>query len=184
MNLPGIFGTFIVIVAGIACAGVALAQSAPTTLPAQPSLDQAELERQFEERMSGAVLVGRFTDTARPNAAPREERYTIQRVSKVDGGGDRWLFVCRIQFGRNDVALPLTIPVKWAGDTPVISVSDMMIPGLGTYHARVVIDADNYAGIWRDGTHGGHLWGRIERANATTSTATRPATAEGDKVTR
>ena len=184
MNLLSVSGTFIVIVMFSACAVVARAQSAPSTLPAQPPTDQGELEKQFEQRMSGAVLVGRFTDSARPDAPPREERYTIQRVSKVEGSGDRWLFICRIQFGRKDVALPLTIPVKWAGDTPVISVSDMMIPGLGTYHARVIIDGDTYAGTWRGGGHGGHLWGRIEHANATTSTATRPATGQRDNATR
>ena len=156
------------------------AQPAPpsaTPAPAtQPVRDQAALEREFQEKMSGAVLVGRFSDAARPDAPPKEERYTIQRVSKIDGGGDRWLFLCRIQFGRNDVAVPLTIPVVWAGDTPVISVTDMMIPGLGTYTARVMIYTDQYAGTWRGGTHGGHLWGRIERASTTRPAATTRAT--------
>jgi hypothetical protein len=133
------------------------------------------LERQFQKTMSGAVLVGRFSDDARPDAQPGEDRYTIQRVSKVnDGGdGDRWLFVCRMQFGPNDVSVPLIIPVKWAGDTPVISVTDMTIPGLGTYTARVMVYRDHYAGTWSGGTHGGHLWGRIERASATTAPSTQ-----------
>ena len=158
-----------------ASASTSRAQSASrpaaTTAATQPVLDQAALEKQFEQTMSGAVLVGRFSDAARPNAQPKEDRYTIQRVSKVAGNaGDRWLFICRMQFGSKDVFVPLQIPVKWAGDTPVISVTDMTIPGLGTYTARVMIYGDEYAGTWRGGEHGGHLWGRIERASTTKPT--------------
>src|SRR5687768_839587 len=155
----------------------------PASQPAaatQPVLDQAALEKQFEQTMSGAVLVGRFSNSARPDAPPKEDRYTIQRVSKVAGDADdRWLFISRIPFGGKDVLVPLTIPVKWAGDTPVISVTDMMIPGMGTYTARVMIYRDEYAGTWRGGTHGGHLWGRIERASTTRPAATtRPQAAK------
>jgi hypothetical protein len=54
--------------------------------------------------------------------------------------------------------------VKWAGDTPVISVTDVGVPGLGTYTARVVVYGDQYAGIWStsDGSHGGQMWGKLE----------------------
>lgn len=158
--------------------GVARAQS--TT---RPALDRADLEAQFQKTMTGAVLVGRFSDRARPDAPPGEDRYTIQRVSKVTavsgagaGGGDddRWLFVCRMQWGKKDISVPLVIPVKWAGDTPVISVTDLAIPGAGTYTARVMIYRDQYAGTWSGVDCGGHLWGRIERAG-TTSPSTAPA---------
>ena len=67
-----------------------------------------------------------------------------------------------------DVAIPLTIPVKWAGDTAVISVTDMPVPGMGTYSARVVIYRNSYAGTWHGRDYGGHIWGRIERQGATT----------------
>lgn len=174
MSKRSILALLTAMLAMCAWAGIVPAQatSAPS---APPAFDPATLESQFEKTMSGAVLVGRFTDSARPGAAPREERYTIQRVSKVAGSDDRWLFICRIQFAGKDVAVPLTIPVRWAGDTAVISVTDMAIPGLGTYNARVLIDGDHYAGTWRGATHGGHLWGRIERASATRPTTTQPA---------
>jgi hypothetical protein len=160
------------------CATASTLHAQPASGPAatQPALDQAALEKRFEQTMSGAVLVGRFSDAARPNAAPKEDRYTIQRVSKIADGGDRWLFICRIGFGRKELSVPLTIPVKWAGDTPVISVTDMTIPGMGTYTARVMIYADAYAGTWSGGTHGGHLWGRIERVSTTRPAATTRAT--------
>lgn len=57
----------------------------------------------------------------------------------------------------------MIIPVKWAGDTPVISVTDMTIPLLGTYTARVTIYKDTYAGMWSGGNHGGYMWGKLEK---------------------
>jgi hypothetical protein len=72
--------------------------------------------------------------------------------------------------------VPLVIPVKWAGDTPVISVTDLSIPGAGTYTARVMIYRDQYAGTWSGVDCGGHLWGRIERAGTTTApSSTNPS---------
>lgn len=139
--------------------------------PAKPSPaadkvpSRAELEKRFAATMSGATLVGHFTAErggGDRGGEPKEERYTIQRVTKQQG--DTWLFIARIQFGQKDVAVPMLLPVKWAGDTAVITVTDMGFPGLGTYTARVLIYGDQYAGTWSGKDHGGHLWGRIERA--------------------
>jgi hypothetical protein len=146
--------------------------SAPATASAastQPVLDQAALEREFEQAMTNAVLVGYSTDTRKPNATPRAERYTLQRVTKLADGGDKWMFAAQIPLGQRHVAVPLMIPVKWAGDTPVITVTNMSIPGFGTYTARVMIYGDQYAGTWVGRECGGQLWGRIERAPATTT---------------
>jgi hypothetical protein len=136
--------------------------AAPAT-PAEKLPDQAQLDKWFAETMSGATLVGHFTVDGRGSGEPKEERYTIQKVTKQQG--DYWLFLARIQFGGRDVTIPMRIPVKWAGDTAVISVTDLGFPGLGTYTARVLIYGDQYAGTWSGKDHGGHLWGRIERAD-------------------
>ena len=133
--------------------------------------DRAQLEKEFAETMSGATLVGHFSLDGRAGE-PREERYTIQRVTKQQG--DTWLFLARIEFGGRDVTIPMLIPVKWAGDTAVISVTDMGFPGLGTYTARVLVYRGQYAGTWSGKDHGGKLWGRIERAK---DSAAKP---EGD----
>jgi hypothetical protein len=156
---------------------VALAQATGPSAPPIP--DQATLEREFERTMTGATLVGGATVGGRDGTNPREDRYVIQRVSKITdpaaaGDGDRWLIVWRAKIGGRDVPVPLAIPVKWAGDTPVISVTDMAIPGMGTYTARVIIYRDSYAGTWSGHGTGGHLWGRIERAGS--GTTTTPAT--------
>lgn len=176
----------------IALSPISYAQSAPAPAdaprkaPADAEPDRAKLEEQFEKTMSGATLVGHFT-VERPGqnggkaGEPKEERYTLTKVSKAQG--DKWLFMARIQFGGKDVNVPLMIPVKWAGDTPVISVTDMGIPGLGTYTARVMVYGDHYAGTWSGGDHGGHLWGRIEPAADATRAGDKDAAA-GDKPSK
>jgi hypothetical protein len=146
------------------CASASSGQQ-PPAVPPQPAVpDQAALDKQFEETLSGAVLDGAFTVAGRENQAPRREKYTITKVSKLQN--DYWLFQSRIQYGDHDVTLPLPLQVKWAGDTPVITLTDMMIPGLGTYTARVVIYRGQYAGTWSGADHGGHLFGQIVKAPA------------------
>ena len=133
----------------------------PTTQPTtEPAIDQAALDTHFSKAMTNAVLVGRFTLEG-DDKPPREERYTIASAKKLNG--DLWLLAARIQFGSKDVTVPLVLPVKWAGDTPVITVTNMGIPGIGTYTARVLIYDDHYAGTWSGGpTHRGELFGKIE----------------------
>jgi hypothetical protein len=130
---------------------------APATRPAQ---DQAALEKRFEKTLTNAVLVGHFT-TDGDDKGLKEDRYTISSVKKMKG--DYWLFNTRIQFGTKDVNVPLMLPVIWAGDTPIITVTDVGVPGIGTYTARVLIYSDHYAGTWSGGAnHGGTLAGVIE----------------------
>ena len=152
----------------------------------EPKLDQAKLDEKFAETLSGATLVGHFTMGDNPHE-PKEERYVINKVSKLKG--DYWLFTARIQYGNKDLTVPMMLPVKWAGDTAVITVTDFGIPGMGTYTARVLIYNDQYAGTWSGGKRGGHLWGRIERgmddgprgkAGAEEATSEPPADAKPD----
>ncbi len=143
---------------------LASAQQQPTEKPASP-VEQTELERfaALEKSLTGATLIGNFTVTSRENTELTKERYELQGVQHVEG--ELWLFQARIRYGEHDVALPLTLPVRWAGDTPVICVDNMVFPGLGIYTARVMIYADHYAGFWSGGDHNGHLFGVVERVN-------------------
>jgi hypothetical protein len=130
----------------------------PVVKPDKPGRE--ELEKAFAEKMSNAALVGHFTDRTRENAKlPREEKYTLGKVAKLQG--DYWLIQARIQYGEHDVSLPLSLRVVWAGDTPVITLDKMPIPGFGTFTCRVMIFGDQYAGTWDGGDHGGHLFGKI-----------------------
>ncbi len=129
----------------------------------KPAPSQDELERKFAESLTGATLAGHFTVDGR-NGAPSEDRYTISKVTKLEG--EVWKFDVRIVYGQHDVTLPLPLTVKWAGDTPVITLTDLAIPGLGTYTARVLIYRGQYAGTWSASDHGGEMWGRIEKPAA------------------
>jgi hypothetical protein len=122
---------------------------------------QAELEKAFSERMTGSTLVGHFTDRTREKAALKEEKYSLGKVAKMDG--DKWLFEARIQYGEHDVTVPLNLRVVWAGDTPVITLDDFLVPGFGRFTCRVMIFGDQYAGTWDGANHGGHLFGKIVR---------------------
>jgi len=129
-------------------------------------LDQAALEREFEETMSGATLIGTFTVTGQTDKKLNEEKYTIESVKKI--AGEKWQFKSRIQYGTHDLTVPLALDVKWAGDTPVITLTDMPVPGFGTFTSRVLIFRNEYAGTWSGGDHGGHLFGRIVKKGEST----------------
>ncbi len=126
--------------------------------------DREALYKHFEETLSGVKLVGRFTIIGKDDGPLPKEEYTINSVNKLPEG-DYWLFNARIKYdGANDVTVPLPIEVKWADKTPVISLTDFSIPGMGTFSARVVIYNKKYAGTWKHGKVGGHLFGTIEKA--------------------
>ena len=117
-------------------------------------------EREFQEMLSDVTLVGHFTlDGEEQRGKLREERYTIRKVMKM--AGDYWLFPARVQYGGRDITVPLPLAVKWAGDTPMITLTDLKLPKLGTYTARVIIYRGQYAGTWSGGSHGGQMFGKI-----------------------
>ncbi|MCO6458700.1 MAG: hypothetical protein J5I93_25620 [Pirellulaceae bacterium] len=127
--------------------------------------DQATLFKQLEETLSGANLVGHFTVLGK-EGPPRSEQYTIQSARKIPDRGDYWLITARIKYGDKDVTVPMPLEIKWAGDTPMITLTNFEIPGLGTFSSRVVIHDGKYAGTWTHGDVGGHLFGTIEKAKA------------------
>ncbi len=129
---------------------------------APPPAAKEALEKKFVEALSGATLTGHFTDQSKPDAKlPREEKYTIESVSKLHG--DYWLFKSRIQYGTHDATLPLPLRVLWAGETPVITLDKVPVPGFGTFSARVMIHDGKYAGTWDGGDHGGLLFGTVAK---------------------
>lgn len=147
------------LIAGLLCCCLftVTARGADDVSPEQ----QAELDAKFAATMSNAVLKGSFTaGPIRPGEPLKEDKYTLGEVKKLDSG--KWLFSTRIQYGEHDVTLPLVLDVMWAGDTPVITLTKLPVPALGTFTARVLVYDDHYAGTWDGGDHGGHLFGVIE----------------------
>ena len=100
--------------------------------------------------------------TGREDQSPKPEEYTITSAMKLPDG-DLWLLKTRIKYGDKDVTVPIPLEIKWAGDTPVITLTNLGIPGLGTFTSRVVIYDNRYAGTWQHGNVGGNLFGRIEK---------------------
>jgi hypothetical protein len=142
---------------------VLLAGVLPAVAAEKPT--QAEHEKQFIDTLTGATLTGSFTVTGNtPDAGKglKTEKYTIDSVSKLQD--NLFLFKTRIQYGANDVSVPIPLVVLWAGDTPVITLTDAAITPSGKkYTARVMIYRDHYAGFWSSPDHGGHLFGTITR---------------------
>jgi len=119
------------------------------------------VKQQFET-VTGATLVGHFSVVGHPIAGKDlADRYEIDKAEKIEG--HRWLITARIKYGKHDVKVPVPLEVYWAGDTPVIELTDLAIPGLGTFTARVLFYGDQYAGTWSGGDHGGHLYGKVVR---------------------
>jgi hypothetical protein len=135
--------------------GFVMAQDA-----APPPLELNEAEKQFQEALNNVTLVGYFTQG--DGAELHDDKYVIERVTKIKE--DTWKFEARIQYNKKDFKVAMPLPVKFAGDTPVISLTNFAVPGFGSFTARVVMYNGAYAGTWgsagADG-HGGKLFGKI-----------------------
>ena len=152
----------ILLLAIVFVAGWLVAKTGIGAATSQASLPT--LEREFSERMRDVVLVGRFTVAGREDQGGQPDRYEISTVEKV--GTDRWRFNARLQYGNVDVTLPITLPMRWVDDTPMITMTDVSLPALGTFTARVFFYGDRYSGTWQHGAVGCHLFGRIEKAKS------------------
>lgn len=124
------------------------------------SPDQARLEKEFQDMLTGATLVGKFTSSS--NDRIHEDRYTVNSATKLAGGV--WTINARIQYGQNDYTVPVPVRVVWAGDTPVITMTDVGLPGKGSFTARVLFYRGQYAGTWSSSKgSGGQMFGKIEK---------------------
>lgn len=128
------------------------------------SAESAELYAKFKKLLTGAKLRGQFTVDGRPMNRLTDETYEIAQVEKQPEG-DLWVITARIKYGDNDRVFPVPVEVKWAGSTPVITLDNLTLPGLGTFGARVVFHRDKYAGTWQHDDVGGHMFGMIEFVN-------------------
>ena len=151
---------------GLAVFSVLILMLAPQPLSAQQSAQapptQTELNEKLAKYLTHSRWTGKFTVIGK-NADPQEEFYEIIEANKAEEGDD-WNLITRIKYGGQDVTLPLPpIEIKWAGETPVITVDRVTIPGMGTFDARVIIRQGKYAGVWSHDDVGGHLFGKIEK---------------------
>src|SRR5262245_21775285 len=83
-----------------------------------PAADPATLsdaERAFAARMTNVALVGRFSVNGREDRSAVPDRYDISTVEKI--GDDLWRFTVRMRDSGHP-AVPVTVPMRWAGTTP------------------------------------------------------------------
>ena len=118
-------------------------------------------EQAFATLLTGADLVGSFTVDGQ-TGTPKQDRYSITKATKLKG--NQWALFARIKYNEVDITVPVGVNVDWAGKTPVLSVTDLKIPGLGSeFGSCILFEGDRYAGTWHHGKVGGHMWGRVER---------------------
>ena len=124
-------------------------------------LSAEELEARFKASLSNATLSGRWCSIDNGQLGPeKEDKYTILNVAKL--GGDSWIINARIQYNKKDIVAPIPVKVKWAGDTPVLILDKIPMPGGGIFSARVLFYDKTYAGTWSCGDHAGLLKGVIK----------------------
>jgi hypothetical protein len=126
--------------------------------PPVPAVEMTPAEQAFQQTLSGVALEGFFTVGDGTELHP--DRYVIESVTKVKDG--LWRFAARVQYNKKDFPVTLDVPVFFAGDTPVISLTRQAVQGSpGVFDTRLVIYKGGYAGTWGGGTTGGKMFGNI-----------------------
>lgn len=120
-----------------------------------------DVERPFVERMKGVNLVGSYTVAGAESLGSRPEGYGIKSVEKV--GDDLWRFNAEMHCCGVDGSVPVVVPLRFVGDTPMIMMTETTLPGIGTFTVRLFFYGDRYSGTWQHGDRGGQMSGRIEK---------------------
>ncbi len=142
---------------------------------------EKKLIEKLERYLTGTRWTGQFTVTGKELNDLTPEYYEITKAVKTPHE-DYWLLSVRIKYGNHDSTLDLPpIQIKWAGETPVITVDQATIIGFGTFDARVVIRKNKYAGTWTHDAVGGHLFGSIERIKPKSETKKEDKSGSPDK---
>ena len=153
---------------GIFAAAIGSVQAQPPVAPqdatatAEEQGAAQERDRAFQELLGGVRLSGFFTASDAPADRPlARDEYVLTKVERLPGTEHTWVFHSRVKWGKNEFALPLALDVRWAGDTPMITMTDVAIPGFGTFTARVLFYDGQYAGTWSSPKHFGQMFGEI-----------------------
>lgn len=114
--------------------------------------------------MDNVTLVGYYTFG--DSADLKADQYRVEHIAKVKE--DTWNFEARLKMGQRDMKVTLSIPVKFAGDTPMISPTNFSVMGMGSFSARIVFYDGAYAGTWAaSADHKGVMFGKIVKGAAT-----------------
>src|SRR5688572_1187659 len=107
--------------------------------PEEPKMaSQAELEQKFKDLLTDCIFDGHFCMVKEGNLTEeKSDKYTIASAAK--SGGDVWIIYAKMEYRGKEATVPVPVQVKWAGDTPVITLDKVNIGGMGTYSARVLV---------------------------------------------
>ena len=148
---------------------------APAESPAVEGVDSnTARDEKLSAALKSTIWTGSFTVDGKDRKL-HEESYEIANATPTDNG-DYWIITASIKYGDRNITLPVPMQMKWAGDTPVLTCDQLFLPPLGTFDARVLIHAGHYAGTWKHGDKGGHLFGIIEKKPADATDETEAAT--------
>lgn len=143
----------------------ALSGAAPLFAQTDPGT-QEERDARFAALLDGARLEGKFNLNSASGESPAQaDLYSVSELKKGEDG--TWIFEYTMSYGQGPdgpkQTIPIPVRVEWAGDTPVLTMTEQTLDGLGTFTVRVMIYGERYAGTWQNGAVGGHMWGRIVR---------------------
>jgi hypothetical protein len=128
-----------------------------------PPIVLTQPEKDFQDAMTNVTLTGFFT--VGDSGEPHDDRYIIEALSKT-APGDVWNIVASIQYNKKDYKATVKVPVKWAGDTPVLMLQNYLIQGQGVFSARILIHNGMYAGTWGNQKQGGKMYGKVVKNEA------------------
>jgi hypothetical protein len=136
----------------------ALFAAATIQQPATPPVEMSPAEQAFQQMLTDVVLEGFFT--VGDGTELHADRYEITSVSKVKDGV--WRIAARVQYNKKDFPVTINVPVFFAGDTPVMSLTRQGIQGTpGLFDTRLVFYKGGYAGTWGAGATGGKMFGNV-----------------------
>ena len=122
-----------------------------------------QLNKSLKTFLTEITFRGHFTTDKKGSEEelPKQDEYTI--TSAILVGGNYWLLTSRIQYRDIDVTLPVPVTIHWSATTPVITLEEVTLPGMGTFSARVLLHKNRYAGTWQHDDVGGHLFGTLSK---------------------
>lgn len=115
-------------------------------------------ETSFERLLSGATLSGMLS--AAGGEESRAAAVLVQRLERTDAPHE-WLLHVVVTPGGNGVECQVKCDVHWAGSTPVATVHEAEIPGIGTVNAKVLFHNCLFTGTWLHAGRKGQMWGEV-----------------------
>jgi hypothetical protein len=139
----------------------ASATNAPKPVAEAPKALPTDPEERFKTLFTKATLSGRWAPLKEGVLGDERsgDKYNIESITK--GTGENWTVNAKMKYRDQEFVMPIPVQVKFAGDTAVLVVDKLSIPGGGTYSARLLIYERTYSGTWSGGRGGGMLYGTI-----------------------